>query len=143
MYSFVQELLAIFAKFFLMVILWDHFFETQVQKQPSSGVIIKRCSENMQQIYRRTPMPECDFNKAALQLYWNHTSAWVFSSKFVAYFQNTFSSEHIWAAASAGTCIALLCTFLSHSVINNAFQMTYFVVFFFAEYLLVHFLFLW
>ena len=22
-------------------------------------------------------MPECDFNKAALQLYWNRTSAWV------------------------------------------------------------------
>ena len=24
------------------------------------------------------------------QLYWNHTSAWVFSGKFAAYFQNTF-----------------------------------------------------
>ena len=29
----------------------------------------KRCSENVQQIYRRTPMPKCDFNKIALQLY--------------------------------------------------------------------------
>ena len=28
-----------------------------------------RCYENMQQIYRRTPMPKCDFNKVALQLY--------------------------------------------------------------------------
>ena len=35
-------------------------------------------------------MPKCDFNKVALQLYWNHTSAWVFSCKFAAYFQNTF-----------------------------------------------------
>ena len=26
----------------------------------------------------------------AKQLYWNHTSAWVFSRKFAAYFQNTF-----------------------------------------------------
>ena len=26
------------------------------QKQPSRGVLKKRCSENMQQIYRRTPM---------------------------------------------------------------------------------------
>ena len=26
----------------------------------------------------------------ALQLYWNHTSAWVFSFKFASYFQNTF-----------------------------------------------------
>ena len=39
------------------------------QKQPSRGVLIKRCSEKMQQIYRRTPMPKCDFNKVALQLY--------------------------------------------------------------------------
>ena len=36
------------------------------QKQPSGGVLKKRCSENMQQIYRRTPMPKCDFNKVAL-----------------------------------------------------------------------------
>ena len=49
----------------------------------------KRCSENMQQIYRRTPVPKCDFNKVALQLYSNHTSAWVFSCKFAAYFQKT------------------------------------------------------
>ena len=32
------------------------------QKQPCRGVLRKRCSENMQQIYRRTPMPMCDFN---------------------------------------------------------------------------------
>ena len=35
------------------------------QKQPLRGVPRKRCSENMQQIYRRTPIPKCDFNKAA------------------------------------------------------------------------------
>ena len=35
------------------------------QKQPSRGVNRKSCSENMQQIYRRTPMPMCDFNKVA------------------------------------------------------------------------------
>ena len=33
------------------------------QKQPSRGVLSKRSSENMQQIYRRTTMPKCDFNK--------------------------------------------------------------------------------
>ena len=44
-----------------------------LQKQPPRVVPRKRCSENMQ------------------QLYWNHTSAWVFSCKFAAYFQNTFS----------------------------------------------------
>ena len=46
--------------------------------------------QNMQQIYRRKPMPKSDFNKVDKQLYWNRTSAWVFSSKFVANFQNTF-----------------------------------------------------
>ena len=55
------------------------------------GVLRKICSENMQQIYRRTPMPKCNFNKVVLELYWNCTSAWVFSCKFAAYFQNTFS----------------------------------------------------
>ena len=43
------------------------FFKcSNFQKQPSRGVLRKRCSENMQQIYRRTPMPKCDFNKVAL-----------------------------------------------------------------------------
>ena len=51
----------------------------------------------MQQNDRRTPMPKCDFNK---QIYWNCTSARVFPCKFAAYFQNTFSLEHLWVAAS-------------------------------------------
>ena len=38
--------------------------------------------QNMQQIYKF---------KVAKQRYWNHTSVWVFSCKFAAYFQNTFS----------------------------------------------------
>ena len=45
----------------------------QLQKQPSGAVLRKRCSENMQHICRRTPMPK-----------------WVFSCKFAAYFQNNF-----------------------------------------------------
>ena len=40
-------------------------------------------------------MPKFDFNNVA-----NHTSAWVFSCKFAAYFQNTFFLEHHWMAAS-------------------------------------------
>ena len=44
-------------------------------------------------------MPKCDFKKAVERLYWNHTSAWVFSCKFAAYFQNTFSQEHLWMPA--------------------------------------------
>ena len=58
----------------------------------------------MQQIYRRAPMPKCDFNKDALQLYWNHTSAWVISCKFAAYFQNTFYWEYLRMAASDEIC---------------------------------------
>ena len=33
-----------------------------IQKQPPRGVLKKKCSENMQQIYRRTQIPKCDFN---------------------------------------------------------------------------------
>ena len=40
-----------------------------LQKQPPGGVLSKRCSENVQQIYRRAPMRKCDFNKVAKQLY--------------------------------------------------------------------------
>ena len=31
----------------------------------------KKCSENMQQIYRKTTMPKCDFNKVEKQLQCN------------------------------------------------------------------------
>ena len=68
-------------------------FRYNIQKQPPTGVLRKRCSEKMQQIYRRTPMPKCNFNKVAKQLYWNLTLAWVFSCKFAAYFQNNFSEQ--------------------------------------------------
>ena len=55
--------------------------EYYLQKQPSKGVFRKRCPENMQQIYRRTPMSKCNFNNATLckalisimKLYWNLT----------------------------------------------------------------------
>ena len=40
-------------------------FFLQFQKQPSRGVLRKRCYENIQQIYRKTPIPKRDFNKVA------------------------------------------------------------------------------
>ena len=43
------------------------FRSFKIQKQPSRGVLRKRCPENMQEIYRRTPMSKCDFSKVALQ----------------------------------------------------------------------------
>ena len=80
---------------------WSTLTKRVWQKQPPPrGFLRKMCSEDMQQIYRRTPMPKCDFSKVALQLYWNRTSTGVFSCKFAAYFQNTFSQEHLWVAAS-------------------------------------------
>ena len=45
----------------------DSTKSTMSQKQSPRGVPRKRCSENMQQTYRRTPMPKCDFNKVAKQ----------------------------------------------------------------------------
>ena len=69
-----------------------------VQKQPPRGVPWKRCSENMQQIYRRTTIPKCDLNKVAEQLRLNWTLARVFSCKFAACFQNTFFWEHVSTA---------------------------------------------
>ena len=45
-------------------------------------------------------MPKRDFIKVAKQFYWNHTSALVLSCRSAAYFQNTFSYEDLWTAAS-------------------------------------------
>ena len=79
----------------------------QTQRQPPKYVFKKKCSKNMQQTSGRTPMPKCDFNKVAKQLYrqlyWNPISAWVFSCKFAAYSQNTFSLKHLWVAASTNS----------------------------------------
>ena len=44
------------------------WYYTYLQKQPSRCVLRKRWFENMQQIYRRTPMLKCDFNKILKQL---------------------------------------------------------------------------
>ena len=54
-------------------------------------------------------MPKCDFNIIALQLYGNRTSAWVFSCKLAAYFQNTFFEEHPWKTVSDFVKNALFC----------------------------------
>ena len=42
-------------------------------KKPPTGVPRKRCFKNIQQIYRRAPMPKCDFHKVTKQLYYNRT----------------------------------------------------------------------
>ena len=61
------------------------------QKQLSRGILRKRCSENMQQVYRRSPCRNIILKKLLYnQLCWNRTSAWIFSCEFAAFFQNTF-----------------------------------------------------
>ena len=49
-------------------LMWALCYWFQSQKQPSRDVFRKRCSENLQQIYRTTPILKCDFNKVAKQV---------------------------------------------------------------------------
>ena len=51
-----------------VVHIWFNIISDDFQKQPSRSVLSKRRSENMQQIYRRRPMPKCDFNKVQSNL---------------------------------------------------------------------------
>ena len=75
---------------------------------------MRNFSENMQQIYKRTPKQKCEFNKVALYLHaLYHTSAWVFSSKFAAYFRtfcykSTF--EQLSSDANGDVLVSLLLT---------------------------------
>ena len=56
--------------------LFGHFMHIAQWLKIRSSSLGKGVLENIQQIYKRTPMPKCDFNKVTLQLYWNHISAW-------------------------------------------------------------------
>ena len=57
----------LFLGYWVICVLWLWCIEINIsfQKQPCRAVLRKRCSENMQQTCRRTPMPKCDFNKVA------------------------------------------------------------------------------
>ena len=66
---------------------------SNLQKQPPRGVPRKRCSENMQQIYRRPPVPKCDFNKRCVKsvqitsffwsVFWSLFTQWKLQSNFI------------------------------------------------------------
>ena len=58
------------AYFIIWTLLWN--IQNIYQKQPFRGVLREKCSGNMQQFYKRTPMPKCDFNKVALQMALHH-----------------------------------------------------------------------
>ena len=53
---------------FLVNNILPNLIRRSTRKQSSRGVLRKRCSGNMLQIYRSTPMSRCDFNKIAKQL---------------------------------------------------------------------------
>lgn len=48
-------------------ILHESVYENNSQKLFPRGIVIKKCSGNMQQLYRKTPMSKCAFNKVAAQ----------------------------------------------------------------------------
>ena len=112
--QFLKKLLK-FAHFFIARCLDERFWDLlyfaclnsiqsiAIFRSSRPDVFLGRCSENVKQIYWRTRMLKSDFNKVSLQIYWNHTLALAFSCKFAAYFQNTFSKEHIWTAASVSS----------------------------------------
>ena len=55
MYLQITELIALLNTVEIFILFYS--CKSLHQKQPSRGVHRKRCSRNMQQIYRRTPMP--------------------------------------------------------------------------------------
>ena len=66
-FPFQVTLLIIWLLIFIIFFDWilsriQKYFEIN-QQRLSLGVLIKRCYENMQQIYRRTPIPKFNFNK--------------------------------------------------------------------------------
>ena len=66
-FPFQVTLLIIWLLIFIIFFEWilsriQKYFEIN-QQRLSLGVLIKRCYENMQQIYRRTPIPKFNFNK--------------------------------------------------------------------------------
>ena len=80
---------------FFLHLLVEKLYNNHVVSKIKTEAFTQKCSwekvfwkyaANLQE----KPMSKCDFNKLAKQLYWNHTSAWEFSRKSAAYFQNTF-----------------------------------------------------
>ena len=83
------------------------------QKQPFRGVLSKRCSENMQQNYRRTPMQKCHFNKVAwnfIEITLRHGCS---PGNFLDIFRTPFTKNTSgWLLLNFKT-MALLCSFFS------------------------------
>ena len=69
-------------------------------KEPSRGVLLKRCSENMQQIYRRTPMSKCGLNKVTLKSHFNMGVLLYISCIFL---------EHLFLRTPLDDCFCSFC----------------------------------
>ena len=90
------------------------------QKQPRRGILKKRCSENMQQIYRITPMPKRYFDKVALQLIEITLRHGCSPVNLLHIFRTPFlKNTSGWLLLSFDKCLYIcsyLITFLSHFV---------------------------
>ena len=73
------------------------------QKQLPRGVLSKRCSENTQQFYRRTPTPKGDFSKVAATLLKPHFGMGILLQICYLFSEHLFRRTHLWTAAS-GIC---------------------------------------
>ena len=93
--------------------LWHRCFPVNFQKQQTRGVFSKRCSENMLQIYRRTPMPKCYFNKVA-----KNTSERLLLNSAKFFRTSFFTEQHWWLILffiwmniprNTGVCFSWIC----------------------------------
>ena len=65
------------------------------QKQLSRGVLKKSVMKICSKFTGEHPC------RSVISINLQSTSAWVFSCKIAVYFENTFSKEHTWMAASS------------------------------------------
>ena len=89
----------------------DESTPSYFEKQPFRGVLRKKCSEIMQQIYRRTPMSNCDFNKVTL-----------FGMGVLLYICCIFS-EHLYRRAPLGGC------FFTQNLLDSKISFFYFFIY--------------
>ena len=107
-----------------------HFLKSSSSKTPWAIFVIARSSHS-EVFIRKSVLKICSkfigghpcrsviSIKLLKQLYWNRTSTWVFSCKFAAYFQNTFSYEYLWVATSEAND---MCKTKLHDAIRNYYE---------------------
>ena len=73
------------------------------KKQPPEVFCVKTCSKKFHKIQKKTPVPGVSFLT-------KETLAQVFSYEFCEISKNTFSTEHLWTAASVQIELVLVKT---------------------------------